>query len=361
MILALQTGLELRRFGLQEVNIGTAVTVVMLREMGPFMTGLIIAASVGSAIAAQLGTMVVSEEVSALEIMSINPVRFLVMPRLLALAIMMPILTVYTNILGIVGGAVVGATQLGSRSRPISTMRGSTREQGPVRRPAQGLRLRHRDRHVACHQGFATTEGAVGVGQATRRTVIISFLTILILGYMLTRSFTDDDPIRPGDQTAGQPRRARRFEPRIERARRSSSVGPSGMGKSVTLKHMVRPADAGPGPGLDRTTTASARRAARNWRRSGPASACCSRAARCWQWLSAGENVALPLREQTQRPEAEIEALVRGSRMVAWRMRTTSIRPTCPAACASASALARAIITQPEIILYDEPTSGWTR
>ena len=102
MILALQTGLELRRFG-QEVNIGTAVTVVMLREMGPFMTGLIIAASVGSAIAAQMGTMVVSEEIAALEIMSINPVRFLVMPRLVALAVMMPVLTVYTNIIGIVG------------------------------------------------------------------------------------------------------------------------------------------------------------------------------------------------------------------------------------------------------------------
>lgn len=112
MILALQTGLELRRFG-QEVNIGTAVTVVMMREMGPFMTGLIIAASVGSAIAAQLGTMVVSEEIAALEVMSINPVRFLVMPRLLALAVMMPILTIYTNILGVVGGALVGNTQLG--------------------------------------------------------------------------------------------------------------------------------------------------------------------------------------------------------------------------------------------------------
>ena len=85
MILALQTGLEVRRFG-QEVNIGTAVTVVMMREMGPFMTGLIIAASVGSAVAAQIGTMVVSEEIAALEIMSINPVRFLVTPRLIALA-----------------------------------------------------------------------------------------------------------------------------------------------------------------------------------------------------------------------------------------------------------------------------------
>lgn len=189
MILALQTGLELRRFGLQQ-NIGTAVTVVMLREMGPFMTALIIAASVGSAIAAQIGTMVVSEEISALEVMSINPVRFLVMPRLLALAIMMPILTVYTNILGIVGGAIIGATQL-----QVSIQAYFDNAQ---------LYAQNKDLYVgllkafvfgvviattACHQGFSTSEGAVGVGQATRRTVIISFLTILVLGYIMTRIF----------------------------------------------------------------------------------------------------------------------------------------------------------------------------
>ena len=189
MILALQTGLELRRFG-QEVNIGTAVTVVMLREMGPFMTGLIIAASVGSAIAAQLGTMVVSEEVAALEIMSINPVRFLVMPRLVALAVMMPILTVYTNIIGIAGGAVVGYTQLGVSMTAYfdnATRYAENKDLyvGLFKALLFGLIITT----VACQQGFATSEGAVGVGRATRKTVIISFLTILVVGYMVTRLF----------------------------------------------------------------------------------------------------------------------------------------------------------------------------
>lgn len=189
MILALQTGLELRRFGLQQ-NIGTAVTVVMLREMGPFMTALIIAASVGSAIAAQIGTMVVSEEVAALEIMSINPVRFLVTPRLLALAVMMPLLTVYTNILGIVGGAIIGATQLQVSVQAYFDNARLYAENkdlyiGLFKAFVFGVVIAT----VACHQGFSTTEGAVGVGQATRRTVIISFLTILVLGYMMTRLF----------------------------------------------------------------------------------------------------------------------------------------------------------------------------
>ncbi len=189
MILALQTGLELRRFG-QEVNIGTAVTVVIIREMGPFMTGLIIAASVGSAIAAQLGTMTVSEEIAALEVMSINPIRFLVMPRLVALAVMMPILTVYTNIIAICGGAIVGFTQLGISFHAYfdnATRYAENKDLyvGLFKAFLFGLIITT----IACHQGFATTGGAVGVGQATRKTVIISFLTILIVGYMVTRMF----------------------------------------------------------------------------------------------------------------------------------------------------------------------------
>lgn len=189
MILALQTGLELRRYG-QEVYIGSAVAVSMIREMGPFMTGLIIAASVGSSIAAQIGTMVVSEEIAALEVMSINPNRFLVMPRLVALVVMMPILTVYTNILGIMGGGVIGATQLGVsvQSYVDNATRFATNKDlyvGLFKAAVFGVVIAT----VACHQGFMTREGAVGVGRATRRSVIISFLVILVLGYMITRLF----------------------------------------------------------------------------------------------------------------------------------------------------------------------------
>ena len=111
MILSLQAGLELKEFN-QEVNVGIIVSQTMCREMGPFMTALILAASVGSAMAAELGTMKVSEEIDALEVMNINPVRYLVMPRLVALLIMTPVLTVFTDIVGIIGGGVVAKTQL---------------------------------------------------------------------------------------------------------------------------------------------------------------------------------------------------------------------------------------------------------
>lgn len=189
MILALQTGLELRRFS-QQVNIGTAVCVSLTREMGPFMTALIVAASVGSAIAAQLGTMTVSEEVSALEIMSISPVRFLVMPRLVALLVMMPLLTVYTDIIGIVGGAIVGKTQLDVSFRAyfdnaVAFARNKDLYVGLFKATVFGVIITA----VSCHQGFSTKDGAVGVGRATRKTVVISFLTILIVGYIITRVF----------------------------------------------------------------------------------------------------------------------------------------------------------------------------
>lgn len=189
MILALQTGLELRKFG-QEVNIGAAVMISMLREMGPFMTSLILAASVGSAMAAELGTMVVSEEIAALEVMSISPVRFLVMPRLAAMMIMTPLLTFYSCMLGVVGGAIVGSTQLGV-SLPAyfdnATRWAENKDLyvGLFKSFIFGIMITI----IACHQGFSTTEGAVGVGRATRRSVIISYLSLLIVGYIITRLF----------------------------------------------------------------------------------------------------------------------------------------------------------------------------
>ena len=91
MILGLQVGLELRRFN-QEVYVGAAVMVTLIRELGPFVTGVCLSSCVGSAIAAELGTMKVNDEVAALEIMSISPIRYLTSPRIMALVVMSPIL-----------------------------------------------------------------------------------------------------------------------------------------------------------------------------------------------------------------------------------------------------------------------------
>ncbi|OGV48680.1 MAG: hypothetical protein A2X49_01425 [Lentisphaerae bacterium GWF2_52_8] len=191
MILCLQTGLFLRDYG-QEMRVGTLVAQAMCREMGPLMTALILAASVGSAMAAQLGTMAVSEEVAALEVMSINPVRFLVMPRLLAMLFMCPVLTVYTNIIGILGGGLVASTQLDVAwaayyDNVLFMLHAKEIWIGVIKALIFAVIIVT----IACFQGFSAREGAVGVGNATRKTVVFSFLSILITGYFVTRLMYD--------------------------------------------------------------------------------------------------------------------------------------------------------------------------
>lgn len=189
MILALQVGLELRRYS-QEVFIGSAVMLSLLREMGPFMTGILITACVGSAIAAQIGAMSVNEEIAALEIMGVEPVRFLMAPRLAALAMLMPILSFYTCVVGLIGGGLVGAAQLNVPWEQYIENAMHFAEPrdllvGLLKAWVFGIIIAG----VSCHLGFATSLGAVGVGRTTRQTVIVSLLLILIMGYVITRIF----------------------------------------------------------------------------------------------------------------------------------------------------------------------------
>lgn len=189
MILALQLGIELRRYN-QENLIGSAVMMSVLREMGPFMSGLVLAACVGAAMAAQLGTMMVNDEIAALEIMSIDPLRFLVMPRMVAMMFTVPILSFYTCVLALIGGAVVGYTQL---SVPFSAYWTNAFDFATLRPFLVGMFKAFLFGiiivTVACYEGFSTTHGAVGVGRATRRCVITCFLLILVVGYFVTRLF----------------------------------------------------------------------------------------------------------------------------------------------------------------------------
>lgn len=190
MILGLQVGLALRRFNQESVFLGATVMLTLIREMGPFVTGICLSACVGSAMAAELGTMTVNDEVAALEIMSISPVRYLAAPRMGALLVMSPILAFYACVLGVVGGGIVGQTQLNVEFQQYMTsamMMATVKDLfvGLFKAGIFGVVIGA----VSCYQGFATRLGAVGVGRATQHSVIISFLLILMLGYMITRAF----------------------------------------------------------------------------------------------------------------------------------------------------------------------------
>jgi len=189
MILALNGGITLGSIG-QHTLIGRVVAVAMIREMGPFMTALILAASIGSAMAAEIGTMSVSEELDALAAMAIDPAKFLVLPRLLAMALLCPLMTAYASVVGIAGGALVAKAQLGVsfavfRNDAVANLTQKDLFTGLFKAFVFGVIIAL----TGCTQGLRARGGAIGVGYATRRAVVFSYILIIISGYYITWFF----------------------------------------------------------------------------------------------------------------------------------------------------------------------------
>lgn len=197
MVVSLQTGLELARIGQQD-QIGTLVALSMAREMGPFITATILAAAVGSALAAEIGTMSVSEELAALEVLSIDRVSFLVMPRVVALAMLCPTLTILCNTVGIVGGGLVARSQLGvglqlyydsaiESLQDPSEFFGLPKDvyAGLFKSLVFGIVIAV----ISCAAGIQAQGGALGVGNATRSAVRDSIILVIILNYFMTWFF----------------------------------------------------------------------------------------------------------------------------------------------------------------------------
>lgn len=197
MILALQVGEEIARYG-GEGQLGNIVGASLAREMGPFIAAIILAATVGSAIAAELGTMRVSEEIDALELMNVDPVRFLVAPRLVAATIAAVILTILVDAVGICGGAVVAQAQFGTTFRDYfdgvrnvfasETLFGVLPRDvytGLIKAAVFGTMIGT----ISCTAGMRASGGALGVGRAVRGAVIASVVMTLVVGYLVTWVF----------------------------------------------------------------------------------------------------------------------------------------------------------------------------
>jgi phospholipid/cholesterol/gamma-HCH transport system permease protein len=186
MTLALQTGTQLQRFG-QESTLGYIVAAAMCREMGPVFTAIALAGLVGSTFAAEIGTMKVSEEVDALEVMSIDPVYYLVMPRLLALALAAVVLTIYADAIGILGGALMAkATFQVDLSIFFKNARDVLELKDVYGGLLKALVFGTTIAIVAAGQGLRAEHGAEGVGRATLRAVVIGFICVLAFNYFLT-------------------------------------------------------------------------------------------------------------------------------------------------------------------------------
>ena len=189
MVLALQTGVELNKYGGQNI-IGAIVGHSMVRELGPVMTSFLVAGRAGSAMAAEIGVMKVYEEIDALKTLDIHPVRYLAMPRLIACLICMPALVIYSDLVGIAGGAMI------SNFHPqifVSYWIYYDSLHDALKLKEIGIGLIKAVTFggiialVCCYIGFTTSGGPRGIARSTTRSVVWSFMLILVADYILTR------------------------------------------------------------------------------------------------------------------------------------------------------------------------------
>ncbi|MBW2062046.1 MAG: ABC transporter permease [Deltaproteobacteria bacterium] len=170
-----------------ESLVSATLAIAMARELGPVLTALMVAGRAGSAIAAELGTMRVTEQIDALYVMAANPVKFLVVPRVLAGVVMLPILTVISNVMGIVGGFLVGVGLLDINrgifiNNIVEYLDVSDVFNGLIKSAVFGLILTL----IGCYKGFYTTGGAEGVGKSTTEAVVMASILILASDYVMT-------------------------------------------------------------------------------------------------------------------------------------------------------------------------------
>jgi phospholipid/cholesterol/gamma-HCH transport system permease protein len=189
MVLALQTAYSLAEFG-GALLIGKVVSLSLIRELAPVLMALMVGGRVGAGIAAEIGTMKVTEQIDALRALATNPVRKLVVPRVLATTIMMPLLTLLACFIGIIGGLIiaVGSLHLSSNfyiRSVIETVKYNDLASGVGKTFFFGFAIGL----IACYNGLSTTGGADGVGRSTTATVVTASITVLVLDFFLTKVF----------------------------------------------------------------------------------------------------------------------------------------------------------------------------
>jgi phospholipid/cholesterol/gamma-HCH transport system permease protein len=189
MVLALQSAYQMQRISAQ-MYIASLVALSMVRELGPVLTALVVAGRVGAAITAEVGTMKVTEQIDALETLATNPIKYLVVPRFIALVVMLPLLTVYAVFIGIAGGYIVGVFKLHISSSMYINMTTSPLGlkdlyTGLLKSVVFAVIIAI----VSCYEGFRTTGGAEGVGRSTTLSVVTSFILIISADCLFTALF----------------------------------------------------------------------------------------------------------------------------------------------------------------------------
>jgi len=189
MVLALQTAYALSTFGAKPY-IAKIVSLSVVRELGPVLTALMVAGRVGAGIAAEIGSMVVTDQIDAIRTLGASPVRKLVVPKVVATLIMLPALTVLADVIGIAGGLIVSVLELRVTSAfYLSHVENSLVIGDAISGLSKSIFFGFLIATLGCYIGLATTGGADGVGRATTRSVVFASLSVLIADLFLTKLF----------------------------------------------------------------------------------------------------------------------------------------------------------------------------
>jgi phospholipid/cholesterol/gamma-HCH transport system permease protein len=187
MVLALQAGLTLDQFGARPI-VGRMVSASMVKELGPVLTALVFAGRVGSGIAAELGSMVVTDQIAALRALGTDPVRKLVVPRVVAATLMLPVLVVIADAIGMFGGSIISSMQFHVATSVYwnNIVQGLYTQDlwmGLIKPFALGFVVAS----IGCHVGLRTTGGTRGVGRATTTSVVVGSISVLGVDFLLTK------------------------------------------------------------------------------------------------------------------------------------------------------------------------------
>jgi phospholipid/cholesterol/gamma-HCH transport system permease protein len=189
VIIALQGAFQLQRLGAMQL-VSSLVAITITRELGPLITAIVVIGRSGSAFAAEIGTMQVTEELDALKSMALDPVAFLVVPKFLAMAVMLPCLAIWADLMGVLGGSLFGVIGGGYTfggymlaTRDALLLRDIT--SGVIKSLVFGMVITA----VGCHEGFATGSGAEEVGRSTTSAVVISILLVVLIDLVFTALF----------------------------------------------------------------------------------------------------------------------------------------------------------------------------
>ena len=186
MVISLEAAQQAVTYGFANV-VGAAVAYTSFRELGPMLTGVVVAGRVGSAIAAEIGSMVVTEQIEALRSMGVEPPRFLVVPRLVALLLMLPLLTIFADVISIAGGMWVAQTYAHISSETfISAARQAIDFSDVLKGLLKSVVFACIIAMVGAYQGLTTRGGAAGVGQSTTGSVVLAIILIFMSNFVLS-------------------------------------------------------------------------------------------------------------------------------------------------------------------------------